>query len=680
MSQKKSKFQAAIERAEKFFIKENFPLALKELNKIDKKHQSKEIKEKINICLNEIKKTKSKDLIKRARKFVKKRDLKSALKCFEEAYEMTNEDWIKERINELSQDINGVEQKKSAKEFEKKGQFLEAAAIYEEAYENYQNEKFLLNAGRCFVKGKKYEEALQIFEKIETKSYSAIYDKGYAYANTGQYLKCLKEWDKISIKNKELLKQKALIQSFLHAHVLECFNNKGDYEQIFYEASYLMDSMQSEDELKNLKVIIEQSKYHLIEILWKKEDFQLIRDLLIEDTHNTDPLITSILAKTLFKLSQKNDNYLTDLSMFWLTALYNPDIFSSLGDDNEGDKIRDHLLQMVDEVIKSHSDDYSLQHWETEKKLTKLLNGLIKVKNQTGWLYSPRYALKFNKWEDMQQIIRENKDKFDDYFDDAEEYYHTGAYYSPAMKALFELRIGNYEKAMESLPQKMDKTDDEFYNYGKLITTFYYGMYCITREKPLHVKFNEALIDLFKMVPKFKDKFLQEANDAHTLKSLTIFEDLLGDIHKKSDSQSIKELLSLVMTRRGIKLYNQNKLTSKAMDTILKKALKLHPENELAHATHKENLIDLEVIEISKSFDRMKMNRACKIASESEHPKVKEFFFEFIERHLNSIDQKDFEYEERLYILEEMLHWTYQVDKEHPLVYELDKKIYRLKN
>ncbi|MBW1690437.1 MAG: hypothetical protein JRJ70_06720 [Deltaproteobacteria bacterium] len=115
--------ESMLARAEKLFSRGNYPLAKKEFEKVlrgrfqpvglpgrskgpsgpesERMVERKDISERIEICNKEIKRLKAEDLIRRARKYSGNGNPREALRCFEGAYGISGEDWIREKIGRL---------------------------------------------------------------------------------------------------------------------------------------------------------------------------------------------------------------------------------------------------------------------------------------------------------------------------------------------------------------------------------------------------------------------------------------------------------------------------------------------------------------------------------------------------------------------------------------------------
>ena len=80
--------EAILARGERLFQKGNYLLAEREFEKAGEMLGLESLHKKIEICRREIRKSKAKDLVKRAKKLAMDGNPRSALACFEDAYDV----------------------------------------------------------------------------------------------------------------------------------------------------------------------------------------------------------------------------------------------------------------------------------------------------------------------------------------------------------------------------------------------------------------------------------------------------------------------------------------------------------------------------------------------------------------------------------------------------------------
>lgn len=362
-----------------------------------------------------------------------------------------------------------------------------------------------------------------------------------------------------------------------------------------------------------------------------------------------------------------------DFTMFWLTAVFREKSESFSTEAVEGDKVRRGLIRMAEDLIKSKvkSEDKATEgaliFWNLERKLVEDLYGLIEDQEDfANIVCTPRFAARFGKSARMLRVIRDKRRLFGD----REHYLVTGSYYSAAWQSLYYLEGQDYENALVSLPGTGD--GEEFVDYGARKVSFACGLHCLEKGENPPRQYAETATALFDMAPSYERQFIEHALNAHELDKMRCYEKVLHDIHSKRPSKQIEEALSLVMSRRALDLYNRRLIIPKSLEIILTEALALNPENELARG----NLNDLQVVfkiqALDQAMSRNKMNKACKIAAESEHHKVRDHFFDFFEDAVESLDEMGLGYENKIGALRDIYKWCIRVDDVHPILYDIE--------
>jgi len=676
MKKKNKSFESILTRAEKLFDKENYLLAKKEFEKAEKLEKQNNITEKLKICKQEIENLKVKDLIKKARKHTKKKKLRNALECFKEAYKISKEDSIRERIEALNRILRDSNIEISARNAETAGQYLKAAELYEKAFASSKQDAHLLKRALCLVKAERYKEAVSVFKDTNLSDTCSLYNYGFALARVGQHYKCLKTWDDITAKDNDFLKQKEIVRSILAKDIYNRFAGAEDFVRLYKEGKYLLDSTGRQD----LAELVEYCKYAWLKELWRDEQYETMWELLFDFPATVEPALIALYAKTCFKLAQSSGTHLTDLAMFWLTAVYNRELSGKFSSEaKEKEIIRQKLLQIAEAAIKQdiNSKDKTAQlaltYWDIDKKLIKNIIALTKDRKEMSHLVcTPRFANLFGKSAQILRLIKENKN----FFENTEHYLMTGCYYSSAWQSMYHLETRQYKKAFDSLPEVID--EDEFATYGMLKVKFFCGLYCLEiGDRQLKQCF-DALPALFDISSDYEKKLIEKAIESYELDELNRYEEILNIIHIKRPSKEIKNALSLVMSRRAIQMYNKNQVNDKTLNMILQKALALNPKNEHARVSLDDSKIELKIIALDKAISKYKMNKACKIAVESKSEKVRSCFFEFMDYNIKALYEMDAEHEKKLFFLKDSYKWCAIVDKSHPMLYELNEMIRHL--
>jgi hypothetical protein len=229
-----------------------------------------------------------------------------------------------------------------------------------------------------------------------------------------------------------------------------------------------------------------------------------------------------------------------------------------------------------------------------------------------------------------------------------------------------------FEKAINLLADLPKKSEDcEFMDYAEKRLHFEFGMYCLEKGEGRLNGFFKAAPALFDLAPVYEQNFIEKALGIDEWDTLQLWEDALSYINEKRPSEAVRQALSLVMCRRALTMCNQGKLSMKAMNMISKKALQLYPENEMARCTLRDITINFEVKEIYNAFNRHKLGRASQIALESEHPQVRDKYFEFVADIFEEIMKSELDHNDQLIMLNDLYEWAVSVDADQPVLGEI---------
>jgi tetratricopeptide (TPR) repeat protein len=677
MKKKKKPIEEVLARAEKMFARGNFSLAKKEFEKAQKKLKREDIAEKIWICRKEAETLKGRELIKRARKAEKKGDFTRALQCFEAASSICNEEWIIKRIGVLRDHAATANSHSAAKEAQAAGDFQKAADLYATVGTSAVTTDLLLQRAECLVRAENYAQAVAVFENLSLTESCSRYDYGLALAKIERHGECLHVWQELETVDEKFAEQKKTVCLFLAADLYDRFAEKGDYAAIYRDTRLLLNSAGdclARHQIRSIEDLLECAKYAWIEELWDAEEFETIAGLLEGGSAPMTPTLLALHAKIWFKLAINDGKHLTTMLLYWITAIYSRQItvgFSTKGDETQ--KVRQKLIDLARDLIKKYGDTEYGRRAATYLKIDQtLIQELINLtgekQDRTLRVCTPLYAARFGITADILSLIRENKA----FFKETENYLETGAYYSAAGKCLYLMENHEFEKAINLLADLPKKNEDcEFMDYAEKRLHFEFGMYCLEKGEGRLNGFFKAAPALFDLAPVYEQKFTEKALGIDEWDTLQLWEDALSYINEKRPSEAVRQALSLVMCRRAMTMCNQGKLSMKAMNMISKKALQLYPENEMARCTLRDITINFEVKEIYNAFNRHKLGRASQIALESEHPQVRDKYFEFVADIFEEIMKSELDHNDQLIMLNDLYEWAVSVDADQPVLGEI---------
>jgi len=677
MKKQKKSIEAVLARAEKLFQRGNFSLAGKEFEKAQKKLKCRDIAAKIKMCRKEAETLEGKELIKRARKAEKKGNVTEALACFEAAALIFNEDWITKRIGLLRDRSTVNNAISAAEEAEAAGDFQRAADLYAEACKAEETTGLLIKRAKCLLWAENYARAVAVFEKLTLSDTSSRYDYGLALAKTGRYGECLHVWERLETKDKRFAEQKRTVCLCLAADLFDRFAEKRDYAAIYRDALFLLKSPDhglEPRQIRPLEDLREYAKYAWIEELWNADEYETIAGLLETGSSPMTPALLALHAKIGFKLALNDDNHLTTMLLYWVSAIYSRQItadFAAKGAEVE--KVQQKLIDAAQNLIKSCADTAygrrAATYLEIDQKLFQQLTHLVDQKKRAAHpVCTPLYAARFDKTADILSFIREKRD----FFKNTENYLETGAYYSAAGKCLYFLENNEFNQALaflDDLPKKSE--GHEFTDYVQKRVHFEFGMYCMEKGDARLNGFYKAAPALFDLAPAYEKKFTEKALGVEEWDNLQIWVDALSYIHDKRPTEVVRQALSLVISRHAIAMSNKGKMSMKAVKVTAQKALQLYPENETALCALRDSAINFEIDEIHKAFYRHKLGKASQLALKSEYSKVRDSYFKFISHIFEDIMSSNLEHDEKLIMLNDVYEWASTVDTRQPVLGEI---------
>ncbi|MBW2368580.1 MAG: tetratricopeptide repeat protein [Deltaproteobacteria bacterium] len=681
MAKKKKNVEDILNRAEKLFQRGNFPLALKEFEKVKIKLNREDIDEKISVCRKEANVLIVKDLIKRGRRADHRGNLQEALRCYKQADALGHEKWMGEKVRALRAQLSGQGALTAAKAAETAGEYQKAADLYAKAGGGDGSHSLHCNRARCLVRAGNYAEAVIVYQTLETEDPDNCYHYGVALSQTGRYGQCLQVWASLDTTDETFSAQRKEIRRRHAANLFDRFEKKKAVGTIYREARQLLDTAGRDlDELqiRGLEKLKAYCRYAWIGVLWEMEDYHTITDLLAGTDTLMAPALLSLQAKAWFKRSENDSAQLTTMVMYWLTAIYSDDILSGVCRETvEPVPVRAKLIDAVEKRVHAHKDTQAGRkaavYLETGKRLIRDLSCLAaKRKDRTDLVCTPDYAQRYGKSNAVLELIRANKT----YFRNAAHYLETGGYYSAAGKCLYLINLCDYEKAASMLADlSADTLADEFAAYVMNRVHFECCVHFLETGDGRYAHYIRVVPDFFTMAPEYEKTFTDQVLAIEDWETLKPYEAALTYIHGKRPSDTVSHALSLVMTRWAIEMYNQDQLNLKALKAATHKALQFYPENEMARGTLKETLADLETDAVFKAFNRFKLNKASRIARESEYPQVRDRYFEFVEKTLADLGGGGLEPEDKSFYLKELYRWAITLGEDHPVLTELEMMV-----
>lgn len=696
--------QEIMNKAEKLLQRGSYLLAKEQFEKAGQHQPDEGVAQKIQLCESNYLQLKAKDMVKRGRKQLKKRLLAEALKSFAEAYRISGEDWIRERIKSLETELANHNILAAAKKAELEGNHAAAAGFYDQAFANLKNEGLLFKKARVLIKNRNYDEAIVLLEKLNSSEDGALYDHGFALAQTHKYYECLKVWDRIKSKDAAWERQRISVQYLLAMelerqaisllpHSADLKFTSGELGDIFRKGLYLLTKLAQPDINARLRSIIEACKYNLIVGLWQEEKYAEIKKIMLPLPPVIDSDLLLLYAKLFFKLYETTGEFFQEFAMFWLTAVYN--VYA------ESAEVRQALIRQVEPLIEK-SKKHALW-WELEKQAIAGIYSLAAPagsgiekdgtcaplapaaghKLYTGQfehlVCTPQFAGRFGKSAKILDFIQANKQAFNH----EEDYLAMGGYYSLAGTCLYLIRAGECEKARKHLSEfsggaiyGLASDEKEFIEYCAARTDFTYTLSCLKNgTNDFSANLSSAMI-LFNLSDRYENELITNALAAREVESLQRYETVLKTICARQSSKELKTALSWIMSLRVKMLFAAAQINLKVAEAVIKNALKLNPGNELARKGLEHIEMELELETLDKALANDKMSKACQIAAAAKSPEAKKMFFSYIENTLEAMENdKNCDDHTDLLIANKLLNFGRRVDAAHPVLSEI---IYRI--
>ena len=280
MKKKKVKdINGILANAEKYLLRGNFQLALKNFETAQKKLKRDDIAAKIAQCRREVKIEKAKEQVKKAFKAEKKGHPDKALTYFRAANEVLNEAWILKRIEKLDTQLTGSNAALLAKAAEAAGDFRKAAEYYATACNHTSDDSagsLGLKRARCLVGVKQYVEAVEVFKNLSHKDDGGRYDYGFALAQVGRYAQCLRAWEGLEVRDDRINEQRKIVVQRLCSDMAERLEQSESDASICNDARYLLQSATDlllSDQRESIERLYQYGTLAWIKKLWEAEEW-----------------------------------------------------------------------------------------------------------------------------------------------------------------------------------------------------------------------------------------------------------------------------------------------------------------------------------------------------------------------------------------------------------------------
>ncbi len=390
------------EKAEKFFDKKNYALAKEFYEKMFASLSDEEIIKKIEVCNQALNKDKAKRILKKAKKFIKKKHFDKALEAYEEAYELMPEDYILDSIKKLKGEEEGKELLFSAEAAEKNKDFAKAAICYQKAFDAKKSFELLLRLSMNLVLISKCDIAKQLIDEnqnlISDKlSEQEKYELGYIFAKTAEYEKCLTLWQNIKSKSAEFAEQKNAVINLFEQQLYDNYKTD-DFKTIKKQAEFINKIAKS----ATIYDILQSSKIAQAENLCKEKKYNEALKLLPFNKNFKEEYIM-FYAQLYFNLmKEKKYNLINQIDAinFIVTVMSNPKYPTFI----EGNK-------RTDKLGKIFNKNYPFIYSYANIIIANLNLITSHLNNDENFLYSIKIASLLNLSDEIYKKILDDSDK-----------------------------------------------------------------------------------------------------------------------------------------------------------------------------------------------------------------------------------------------------------------------------
>jgi len=684
MSKKRRKKAQSIEellvRVDRLLSRGSYEAACRELEQAARIDPRPEITDRLARCRQGADRLRAGDLVRRARKHESRGHLQQALDCLEQARRCgCDEPWAAARIEQLRNQLRGLDAHAAARAAEAAGDFLRATELFGQAIAA-SGAPAALDRARCLVKAGRDQQAVELYASLESAGGPGPphdYLDGLALARTGQYHECLRRWEAVRCRDGGFLDQRDRVRRLLADELHHRLVRGDDPGRIFREASFLQQTRTGGGEADaQLEGLVERGRLAWLQQLWAEGQLDLLLDAMRDAPQRDHPALLALEAKACFRLARRSGTHLEELSILWPTVVHAGLRGGTGAGGGSVDAVRERLIELARGLLRqrAEADDprarRQLVYFGIETELVGALHRLALEQAATAHEHlvcAPRLAERLDRSCEVLALIRDSRELFAD----EETYLRTGSYYTPVLDSLLLGAAGEHGQAVAQLAHLTGPRDDPFFDHGVKRVRLDYGFDCLQRGNGRPSRYLDAGRDLFDVSAVHEETLIRRALQVENPDELQRYEEALEVVLKQRPSLRLKQTLSLVVSRRAVAANEDERMSIEVLQRSLHRALELDADN--AHARSKLDgiQIELELAGLMRAMDRLKLGRASAIARASSSPTVRETFFDMMEELADMLDEATLATETKIVKLTEIQGWCAAVDPLHPLVQEL---------
>lgn len=674
VSYQDTSFHQALQKGNRFFARKNFLLAKKAFEAALHIASDEQLREKVRLCTEEIARQERREAVKRGRKLEKRGKHAEALQCFEKAAAQETEDWLEGKIVELRKKIALKDASTLVNDAEESDDPKSRLAAYDKALAINPNKKLIQNKAECLVTLGRFDEAIALFGSHQPSEDRARFSFGYAYAKTGHYVRALEQWAGIRHKEPLLLMLTERLLPFVQSEI--------EATRQGYAIPYkFLQSICDPEKSFRLKEYERYLKFKYIEELWSQKSYEKIFTILLHRPEAMSLPLLALHAKLYLKLAERDIRYLEPAISFWLTAIYNEQILSSLsikqlmGESLSIQAVREKLLRSMTELVERYARQGQLSDrlrtlWEMESRIIQRLSKLsLDGFPLEPFPCTPAFASRFGIGDKVLKFLEERRKTTGD---DTEESIEANACFSEAGRSLMLLELGDVDEAFSSIPVR---PQDELATYCRQRVLLGYGMKQIRAGKKRLNKFFLEALPLLQKYPHYADEIIDLVYTEQEVKSFAALAEVMELLSERIHTPKFREATAHAMSIKAMKLLISN-VNPLVVQKLLKKALGIFPDSHLAQNTLADVRTKMGLDEIAKAFKRQNLSRVVKLVNRDRDQQHISYFFDTMKEWFQTVMQWDDT--QRLVELRDFYDHCCLVDRQHPLTIEIGVKLSRL--
>lgn len=678
-SERKKRYRECLSKANSLIAKEKFGAAKYQLSLAAALDPGQDLQQRIRECEDKAQRLiAAQEFARQGYRMEREKNLPEAIKAFGQSLE----EWENKEIRALFRNLQNRLPKPSlgpAQAAESKHNYPEAIKIFREALALADVQSVRNRLGVCLCKAGFLQEAADLWQASRPSDPEGLYYFGWSLAKLGNSVEAVKTWARITDSPADFVAQKERV---LRAALSSILRKAGDDAE--FQTAY--EDMRDILQLDNSPIVTNCFK-HLccdrIVKLWEREDYELIIELLLSQP---DDLLDKqfrviVLAKTFFRMAENQIDRLSDAITYCLTVFFNPKYLESIGfwrDTAPSDKveIRGQLFLRLEAVFqKQRTGMGSLfpeeirLHWETEKGAIEFLDqARQKLPELADFLSSPV----FGERHGQSATIAAKLSGFEPLLGNNESYWSTGALFTEARTAMTLLHLGKIDEAEAALPRGQG---DKFFDYCRQKVAFEAGFIKLNMGYSHSSKYFIRALPLIRRFVAYENRIIGLAQEIdHDLNHLIGMDEVLQVLVKNHRSPKLLTITSYVMSYKAEALYHTGSIKAREAEGILREALRLYRENEVAAAALRKLQTEGSLDELVRNLDKGNTRKAARIAADLPDARGRAMFFDFIVNLFEMQQEWPFSTEQRLHALRHLYDDCCLVDPRHPIVDRIDRK------